>query len=92
LVTADDPEALAQVVVSKGLSVRQTEALAKGKATPKPAPVPQKDADTRALESDLSAALGLKVGIDHKSDGTGELRLKYRSLEDLDALCQKLSQ
>ena len=93
LITAEDPAALAQEVVAKGLSVRQTEVLAKGKFAPAKAPPrPQKDADTRALEADLGAALGLKVGIDHRSDGGGEVRLKYKTLEELDALCQKLSQ
>ncbi|MEO1541700.1 MAG: ParB/RepB/Spo0J family partition protein [Pseudomonadota bacterium] len=93
LITAEDPVALAQEVVAKGLSVRQTEVLAKGKLAPAKAPPrPQKDADTRALEADLGAALGLKVGIDHRSDGGGEMRLKYKTLEELDALCQKLSQ
>ncbi|MEL6127661.1 MAG: ParB/RepB/Spo0J family partition protein [Pseudomonadota bacterium] len=93
LITAEDPAALAQEVVAKGLSVRQTEVLAKGKLAPAKAPPrPQKDADTRALEADLGATLGLKVGIDHRSDGGGEMRLKYKTLEELDALCQKLSQ
>ncbi|MEL6425296.1 MAG: ParB/RepB/Spo0J family partition protein [Pseudomonadota bacterium] len=93
LITAEDPAALAQEVVAKGLSVRQTEVLAKGKlASAKAPPRPQKDADTRALEADLGATLGLKVGIDHRSDGGGEMRLKYKTLEELDALCQKLSQ
>ncbi|MEL7277733.1 MAG: ParB/RepB/Spo0J family partition protein [Pseudomonadota bacterium] len=93
LITAEDPVALAQEVVVKGLSVRQTEVLARGKLAPAKAhPRPQKDADTRALEADLGAALGLKVGIDHRSDGGGEMRLKYKTLEELDALCQKLSQ
>ncbi len=96
LVPAEDPVALAREIISKGLSVRQAEALAKAK---KPGVVqkrqlkPTKDADTRAIENDLTAHLGVKVSIDHKAGGqSGELRIKYSDLEQLDGLCQLLSQ
>ena len=99
LITSDDPEALAKQVVAKGLSVRATEALVKksagsddnifkGDAAPKPA----KDADTRALEDDLSAATGVKVVLNHKANGEGgQLVLSYDNLDQLDELCRKLS-
>ncbi|MGF1444671.1 MAG: ParB/RepB/Spo0J family partition protein [Pikeienuella sp.] len=58
-----------------------------GKAGPRGA----KDADTLALEGDLSAALGMGVAITHGVAGEGELRIRYRSLEDLDRLCQRLA-
>ncbi len=93
LVPADDPLALARIVIAKGLSVRQTEALAKSqKPVKKRTLKPAKDADTRAIESDLTAHLGVKVSIDHKPGGNGELRLKYKDLEQLDGLCRLLSQ
>ncbi len=94
LITAPDPVALARQVVERDLSVRQTEQLARAVARPATAPVQRaaKDADTRALESDLSANLRLKVTIDHKPGGqAGELRVAYASLEELDGLCQLLS-
>ena len=96
LVPADDPVVLAREIMSKGLSVRQAEALAK-KQTPsvkqKRRLKPVKDADTRAIENDLIAHLGVKVSIDHKAGGqSGELRIKYADLEQLDGLCQLLSQ
>lgn len=97
LITTDDPLALAREVVEKGLSVRETERLARGDDTPAAAPAkksvaagPEKDADTRALEGDLSAALGMKVFIDHQGEG-GKLSISYKSLDDLDQLCQMLS-
>lgn len=95
LITAQDPSALAKVVVSKDLSVRETERLAKGEtATKKVSTVaekPKKDADTAALEADLSASLGMKVSIDHKEGGeTGSISIKYASLEALDDLCRRL--
>jgi ParB family chromosome partitioning protein len=94
LVTVADPLALARQVVDRDLSVRQTEQLAKAAAQPpaaRPAPA-AKDADTRALEADLTANLRLKVSIDHKPGGqAGELKIRYGTLEELDGLCQLLS-
>ena len=96
LVPATDPIALAREIISKGLSVRQAEALAKAKkpgVKQKRQLKPAKDADTRAIENDLAAHLGVKVSIDHKAGGqSGELRIKYTDLEQLDGLCQLLSQ
>ena len=72
LVTTPEPSVLARKIVEQGLSVRQTEDLARQITPSKPrAPksaAPTKDADTRVLEADLSAALNLKVAIrDRKS-------------------------
>lgn len=101
LITADDPVALARTVVSRGLSVRETEKLAKsGGQESKPASPSSsgsggagKDADTKALEGDLSAQLGMKVDIDHKPGAEGgKLVLHYANLEELDDLCRKLSE
>jgi ParB family transcriptional regulator, chromosome partitioning protein len=95
LVTAGNPETLARQIIDRGLSVRQSEQLAKVLPMPrpqKPAGQPDKDADTRALEADLSASLRLKVSIVHKpGQPAGELRVRYRTLEELDGLCQLLS-
>lgn len=97
LITSDDPVGLAQKVISGDLSVRATEALVKKAnqpaqaASPTPKPI-EKDADTRALEDDLSAATGVKVTLSHKPDGeSGQLTLKYDTLEQLDDLCRRLS-
>lgn len=99
LVTARDAEGLARTIVAKGLSVREAEKLAKGGNAPPPSRKPDtarvgidKDADTKALEADLSAALGMKVQIDHKPDQEkGRLTISYDTLDDLDGLCGILS-
>ena len=97
LITADDPLALARKVVAEGLSVRQTERLAKGsnpakKAKSSSATTTEKDADTRALEQDLSAALGMKVSVNHTpGQEAGTITLSYKSLEQLDDLCRLLT-
>ncbi|VAV87302.1 Chromosome (plasmid) partitioning protein ParB [hydrothermal vent metagenome] len=96
LITANDAEALALRAVNEGLSVRQVESLAKGGKPPKKTATRQKtarqnkDADTIALEKDLSLALGLVVSIEFNSDESGELRLHYKTLDQLDDVCQRL--
>lgn len=98
LITAPNASILANEVVSKGMSVRETERMAKistlsgGKASPAERHGPEKDADTRALEGDLSATLGMKVAINHSATGEhGAVTITYRDLEQLDVLCQRLS-
>ena len=99
LITSDDPSALARQVVAQGLSVRATEALAKKKPETEKGPsakprsgASEKDADTKALESDLSAAIGLPVQVDHKAGGeSGQVTIKYASLDQLDEICRILS-
>ncbi len=98
LITTDDPVTLAQKVAKQGLSVRDTERLVRAAAqgdkpqsVAKPA-VAEKDADTKALEGDLSAALGMKVAINHKpNQESGQITIKYDSLDQLDELCRILS-
>src|SRR5690625_689741 len=96
LITATDPVALAEQAVGRGLTVRQVEELAR-KLPPEirakaPRQRAEKDADTRALEGDLSAAIGMRVTLEHlTADGGGEVRIRYRDLDELDRLCRKLS-
>ncbi len=94
LITAADPMALAETVIARGLSVRQTEALARAARKPAGArasltraPI---DADLAALERQLSDSLGLKVAIRHDGGG-GSVTVNYSSLDQLDMLCQRLS-
>ena len=101
LITADDPAELARQVIRKNLSVRETEKLVKtsaagprdsgGKSAATTAR-PAKDADTKALEGDLSANLGMKVSVDHApGQEAGQMTIKYSSLDQLDDLCRLLS-
>ncbi|NEX48092.1 ParB/RepB/Spo0J family partition protein [Pseudotabrizicola algicola] len=97
LIGAPDPLSLAQKVVNSALSVRETEKLVRqvanggNKKGSNPRKT-EKDADTRAIESDLSANLGMGVSIDHDVSGEGgTLRIRYRDLEQLDMICQVLS-
>ena len=101
LITSDDPLTLAKQVVAKGLSVRDTEKLVKkavenvftptGQAKRAPRSV-EMDADTRALEGDLSANLGMKVTVDHaKNAESGQVSIQYATLDQLDEICRILS-
>lgn len=98
LVTASDPEALAERIIAKGLSVREAERLAKRPASKSPLKAvgeaveraEGKDPNTVELEKSLSDRLGLKVVIDAKGDA-GKLSVHYQTLEQLDDLLQVLS-
>lgn len=101
LIPSENALKLAQMIVQKGLSVRATEALVKKESSgsetnifekAKARPVSEKDADTKALEGDLSAGLGMKVSIDHApGQENGQLTIRYASLDELDELCRVLS-
>jgi len=95
LLTAKDPLGLARKAVAEQLSVRQVERLAKlvegEKKTGPKASKPSKDADTIALEGDLSASLGMPVSIDHDTaTGKGRVSISYNDLAALDDLMRRL--
>jgi len=89
LLNDPNPVAAAKQIVADGLNVRAAEArTTKKKKAPTRA---TKDADTLALERDLSTALGLHVSVDFKGEKKGgSLRIDYKTLEQLDDLCQRL--
>ena len=104
LLAVPDPEAVALRVVERGLNVREVERLAKtdrppperddagtdpGRGEPALARLAGADSDTRTLEAVLQDVLGLRVRIDHRGT-TGEVRIRYRSLDQLENLCQRI--
>lgn len=99
LVSAEKPEEVAAKIVAQQLNVRQAEAIirqaheaqAPDQARRRPT-TPAGDADTHALEVKISEALGLKVAIRHKGESGGELRVQYKTLEQLDDICRRLAQ
>ncbi len=94
LLSVANPEKVARQIVEEGLTVRDVERLTQEAETSKTpakahkAPA-EKDADTRALEKTLADALGMSVAIAHKGEA-GEVRIAYKSLEQLDALVRRL--
>lgn len=94
LVGQPNAEELAEEIVSRGLNVRQVEAMARASGKEqtkelKPKRGAGKDADTLALEKRVSDALGLTVSIDHRR-GAGILHVHYRNLEQLDEVLRRL--
>lgn len=96
LLAVSDPEQIAKRIIEQGLTVRdierlgQDEARSENKPVRAAAPKPEKDPDTRAVEKALEEALGLGVSIQHRAHGGGELKISYKTLEQLDALCRRL--
>ena len=94
LLGAADPLASAQALIEGGLTVRQAEQRSVGKK--RPVKKPAADPNTIELESNISSRLGLKVHIVHKvnkrgDDKGGEVRIAYKTLEQLDDLTRRLS-
>jgi ParB family transcriptional regulator, chromosome partitioning protein len=93
LLAVRDPDAVAKRAVSQGLTVRDLERIAQSEvdgAIPRsPRLRAEKDADTKALEKALMDVIGLDVSIDHKAGG-GQMTIRYKSLDQLDALCRRL--
>lgn len=96
LASAADPVGMAQEVIRRALSVRETEELARGNKTKRAAApafsggAKSTDADIAMLERQLRDQLGLKVDIAHTDRG-GSVTIAYGSLDQLDMLCQRLS-
>ncbi|MEO6338693.1 MAG: ParB/RepB/Spo0J family partition protein [Caulobacteraceae bacterium] len=96
IASAPDPGALARTIVDRDLSVRQAEALARhaqggdNEARPRRSGARGGGSDTDALAQDLAETLGLKVEIADRG-GRGEVLIRYRTLEQLDDLCRRLS-
>jgi ParB family chromosome partitioning protein len=91
LLTRTDADEIASRIVAQGLSVRDVEKLTQ-ESSPRAkakSEEPEKDADTRALEKELSNVLGLVVAISHHGEA-GEVRIRYKKLEQLDDLIRKL--
>jgi ParB family chromosome partitioning protein len=91
LLNAADPAGLAVLVVHRGLNVRQTEQLVQRlrEGAAQPRRPREKDADTRALERDLTARLGLAVNIESAGEA-GAVTIRYRTLEQLDLVIARL--
>ncbi|GEL40137.1 chromosome partitioning protein ParB [Methylorubrum extorquens] len=97
LLSVRDPEAVARRIVAEGLSVREVEALAAAEGPQDDTPRPGRprrsaegDAALRSLEDVLGRALGYSVAVKAKASGEGEIRIRYTSAEERDALCRKL--
>ena len=93
LVATESPQALAEKIIQLGMTVREAEGLSRSEAEAKgrpPAIKAQKDTDTLALERQLSEVLGLKVEVVNKGRAGGAVTVRYKTLEQLDDVCNRL--
>jgi ParB family chromosome partitioning protein len=90
LIGRADAAALAERIVSRGLNVRQVEALTQDRGPAKTKRQRGKDSDTRAAEAELRESLGLDVEIRKGKGEKGELRVRYTTLEQLEEVRHRL--
>ena len=90
LIGIEDPETRAREIVEGKLNVRQAEQRSPKKVV-RPAARHEKDADTKAVEASLTNILGLKVEITDRGDKGGEIRIAYKTLEQLDLVIRRLN-
>ena len=96
LITSDKPIELAHRIIKDGLSVRQAESLSQvvenhqDHQSASSKSETGKNSDILALESRLSDALGLKVSVSYKKNGSGDVKVYYKNLEQLDDVCRHL--
>jgi len=87
LIGREDADQVARQIVEKGLSVREVEALSHKRAESSSGTKSKgSDPDTRAFEQELADALGLAVALKQGSGESGELRIRYRTLEQLEGV------
>jgi ParB family transcriptional regulator, chromosome partitioning protein len=92
LVGLEDQTELADLIISRGYSVRQVEAMIRERAArsvEKPREPRARDANSLAFEKRLTDALGLQVTLNQRGDG-GVLHIKYSNLDQLDDIARKL--
>jgi ParB family chromosome partitioning protein len=78
------------VIIKKGLSVREAEALCKRLSLPiKLKKKKEKLPEVADLENKLTQSLGTKVKINHKGK-RGKIEIEYYSLDELDRLLEIL--
>ncbi|MCL1124651.1 ParB/RepB/Spo0J family partition protein [Shewanella surugensis] len=90
-IEGDEQTILARLVVSKELTVRETERLvSKTLSPPQNVDKPEKDHDVYRLENQLVERLGAKVSITHNKKGKGKLVINYQDLAELDGIIEKI--
>ena len=91
LVATDSPADLANKIISLGLSVREAETLTRSNPTTSTRKAKSdKNADTRALEKQISETIGLRVEIKAQGREGGTLLIKYKTLDQLDGVTHRL--
>jgi ParB family transcriptional regulator, chromosome partitioning protein len=91
LVASDSPHELAQQIITLGLSVRQAEDLSRSAPGGTKTVKPEKNADVKAFEKQLSEATGLKVEIKSSDREHGSLVIHYKNFDQLEDVSRRLA-
>lgn len=91
LVATEQPEELAEKIIQLKLTVREAEDLVRGQPAKTAKIKIEKDADTRALEKNLTESLGLGVAVNHKGATGGAVQIQYKTLDQLDEIVRRLT-
>jgi ParB family chromosome partitioning protein len=92
LLAVEDPVALAEEIVAKGLTVRDVERRASAPRRTPPPPPPPVDPNTAQLERELSDKVGLEVQIQPGTNpSSGKLVIRYTNLDQLDDVIARLT-
>ena len=88
LVGLDNAQLLAEKIISKKLSVRQTEALAKITKGNKSVIKRNKDSNILDIENQLTEKIGMKVHVNNKKNNSGTLTFEYKGSDQMERLIQ----
>ena len=86
LIGQDNSLLLAKKIISKNMSVRQTEALIRSLRINRSGKVLKKDSNILSLENSLKDKTGINVFIKNKKNNTGQLSFEYKDLDQLNRL------
>ena len=88
LVGIDSASLLAKKIISKNLSVRQTESLVRSIKNVNNKSFKRKDPNISAIENDLGDKIGMRVFVKNKKNNSGVIILEYKAQDQLDRLVE----
>ena len=86
LVGLENAILLAEKIVKKKLSVRQTESLVRALKSDKKFPLNSKDPNSLSIQNSLAEKIGMRVILNNKKNNSGSLTIEYKGLEQIDRL------
>ena len=90
LVGLENCLSISKKIISKKLSVRQTENLVRAYKTPSKKLINNKDPNIRLLEQNLAEKIGLDVEIKNKKNNKGKIIFSYKELDQLNRIIETI--
>ena len=88
LVGIENVELIADKIISKKLSVRQTEALVRFSKANKSTIKKNKDSNIQDLENQIMEKIGMRVYVNNNKNNSGTLTFKYKGLDQMERIIQ----